>query len=217
MKTNVYVDGFNLYYGALRNDPQFKWLNLAEMSQQLLPKDQINKIRYFTARVTSWPHNAQAHDRQDIYLRALRTIPNLTIYYGRFATRSAKMPKDPLTYSLSLPNHPERVAVLKTEEKRSDVNLATLLLVDCFDDDFEQAVVVSNDTDLALPIDMVTSKFSKTVGVVNPHRENPIPRELKKVATWHRREINKKLLARSQFPNPMKDDSGSFRRPSRWR
>ena len=44
------------------------------------------------------------------------------------------------------------VQVMKSEEKGSDVNIASYLLVDAFDDDYEAAVVVSNDSDLAEPI-----------------------------------------------------------------
>jgi len=195
MATNVYIDGFNLYYGSLKDSPQFKWLNVAEMSQRLLPNHQINRIRYFTAHVVGWPHDQQAPDRQDIYLRALRTIQNLTIHFGRFATRSTKMPRDPLTYVPGQPNKPELVRVLKTEEKRSDVNLATLLLTDCFDNDFDEAVIVSNDSDLALPIETVTGKFGKPVLMMNPHPKRRISKELIAASTSQIRTINKKVLA----------------------
>lgn len=56
MQINVYVDGFNLYYGGLRNTP-YKWLNLLLMGQKLFPRDQINNIKYFTARVTARPND----------------------------------------------------------------------------------------------------------------------------------------------------------------
>ncbi len=48
MKTWVYVDGFNLYYGALKGTPH-KWLDLSRMSVLLLPGYQITKIKYFAA------------------------------------------------------------------------------------------------------------------------------------------------------------------------
>ena len=35
---NIYIDGFNLYYGALRNRwPQYKWLDLQGFCERLLP------------------------------------------------------------------------------------------------------------------------------------------------------------------------------------
>lgn len=40
MRTNVYVDGFNLYYGAVRKTP-YRWLNLDALFKLLLPKNTI--------------------------------------------------------------------------------------------------------------------------------------------------------------------------------
>ncbi len=215
MRTNVYIDGFNLYYGSLKAYPQFKWLDVAEMCRRLLPGHTINRIRYFTARVDALPHDPQAPDRQDIYLRALETIPDLTIHFGRFATRPTQMPTIPLTY-LPGQTRPRLATVLKTEEKRSDVNLATFLLVDCFDNDFDEAVIVSNDSDLVLPIEQVTTKFGKPVGVINPHPKGRISQELIKVTTFQIRTINKSVLSKSQFPKTLTDASGRFRRPRKW-
>ena len=45
MRTNVYIDGFNLFYGCLKGSP-YKWLNIEALCRRLLPKDQINRIRY---------------------------------------------------------------------------------------------------------------------------------------------------------------------------
>ena len=109
MQTNVYIDGFNLYYGALRDNPPLKWLDVSAMCRRLLPNDQMNRIRYFTARVGALPHDQQAPARQDVYLRALTTIPNLTIHYGWFARRSTRLPRDPITYSRAT-NRPEMVS-----------------------------------------------------------------------------------------------------------
>jgi hypothetical protein len=57
--TFVYVDGFNLYYGALKRTP-YKWLDLSKLSQIMLPSDRIESIQYFTARVSARPHNPSA-------------------------------------------------------------------------------------------------------------------------------------------------------------
>lgn len=178
MRTNVYIDGFNLYYGAVKGTP-YRWLDVAKLSRLLLPKSTINRIRYFTALVQSRPNNPQQGQRQQTYLRALQTIPNLTVHYGHFLSGPVRM---------LLTNPPVRgsrtVEVLKTEEKGSDVNLATFLLVDAFDQDYESAVIVSNDSDLALPIQFVQQKFGCPVGLLNPHR-NP-SQTLLKLATFYR-------------------------------
>lgn len=76
--TNVYVDGFNLFYGALRRT-SYRWLDLGTLCQVLLPNDAVRRIRYFTARVNSRPDDPGKSQRQDVYLRALVTIPELNL------------------------------------------------------------------------------------------------------------------------------------------
>ena len=214
MKTNVYIDGFNLYYGALKGTP-YKWLDLSLLCNNLLPDREVDSIRYFTARVTSLPHNREGPDRQDAYLRALETLPRLSIHFGRFSSRPASLPAYPLVYAA--PNAPaQTVRVLKTEEKRSDVNLATLLLIDCFDQDFDEIVVISNDSDLTLPIAYAATRFGKTVGVVNPHRRHRTSLELREIAKWTYRTINRSVLAASQFPDVVQHPRGPITKPASW-
>ena len=91
MATNVYIDGFNLYYGALKGTP-YRWVNLVALCRLTLPRDRINRIRYFTARLTSLPHNPGQPARQQIYLRALATLPEVEVYFGQFLSHVVKMP-----------------------------------------------------------------------------------------------------------------------------
>jgi hypothetical protein len=70
--TNVYIDGFNLYYGCLKGTPH-KWLDLDALCRRLLPKHRIGRIRYFTAIVSARPNDPSGPDRQRIYLRALES------------------------------------------------------------------------------------------------------------------------------------------------
>ena len=74
--TNLYVDGFNLYYRALRDTP-FRWLDLRQLGETLFPEDTVNSICYFTARLHARPDNPNQPRRQLIYLRALDTLPGL--------------------------------------------------------------------------------------------------------------------------------------------
>ncbi len=74
MKTYVYVDGFNLYYGAVKDTP-YQWLNINALCQHLLPKNDIAKIKYFTARVTGRPDDPDQPTRQQTFLRASRPYP----------------------------------------------------------------------------------------------------------------------------------------------
>jgi hypothetical protein len=218
LAADIYVDGFNLYYGSLAHSPH-KWLNIATMCQILFPTFAIKRIRYFTAIVKPLDHDPVAPLRQKIYLRALKTIPNLEIIQGLFVAWPRLMPQYPLAYTDSYvpPSRPpQKVQILKREEKGSDVNLASYLLVDCFDKDFDEAVVISNDSDLALPIEFVVKKFKKTVILVNPDRNNPPSGKLKSVASSFMTKINNSVLASSQFPATLTDSRGSFTKPSTW-
>ena len=122
MLTNVYVDAFNLYYGCLKGT-SYRWLDLDAFCRQLLPRDRIHRIRYFTALVSGRPGDVQQPQRQQTYLRALRTIPHLSIHLGHYLSHPVRMP-------LARPPSvgPQTVEVLRTEEKGSDVNLASYLL-----------------------------------------------------------------------------------------
>ena len=117
MKTIVYVDGFNLYYGALRGTP-YKWLDLAMLCRRLLPHNQVQRIKYFTARIQARAGDPDGPSRQDVYLRALRTVPNLEIIYGHFLSNKVRLP---------LADGSGFAEVVKTEEKGSDVNIAAHL------------------------------------------------------------------------------------------
>ena len=142
MRTNVYVDGFNLYYRCVRGTP-YKWLNIYRLCQLLLPENTINRVRYFTALVDARPNDPTQPQRQQAYIRALETIPGLSVHYGTFlSTKIWARVVNPA------PGVPDFVQVHKSEEKGSDVNLATNLLVDAFDCDYEVAIVISNDSDL---------------------------------------------------------------------
>ena len=202
---NVYVDGFNLYYGALKRTP-YKWLNLDALVQALLPSDTIQEIHYFTARVSSRPHNpTSAHD-QAIYIRALKTLPKVRIVYGHFLTHSVPMYLTNIT-------PPQRVWVDKTEEKGSDVNLASHLLRDAFLKRFEVATLITNDSDLAEPVRIVSQELRYPIGILNPHQFHS--RELRQYATFMKR-IRQGDLASSQFPNVIADKKGSFSKPLGW-
>ena len=90
MSTNVYIDGFNLYYGCLKGTP-YKWLDPAALARRLLPADTIKRIRYFTAKVQSRDNDPGSPQRQDTYLRALATLPGLSVHLGHFLTSRTRM------------------------------------------------------------------------------------------------------------------------------
>ena len=244
LRTCVYVDGFNLYYGALKGT-RFKWLDPVRLAALLPPRGyEIDRLRYFTARV-SGKLEPGAPARQQIYLKALATLPQVEIHYGRFLAKTAWRPlanlpvagrriETPRPVTLPSGDHrvrgarpqtlrvghypdrrgtegavrgepvtPPRDAVIAKfhtmEEKGSDVNLAAHLLNDAWKDRFEAAVVISNDTDLVVPIRMITQERRRPVFVVCPGRWQIAP-QLRDVAS-HVRHIRPGMLKRAQLPD----------------
>jgi uncharacterized LabA/DUF88 family protein len=209
LRAIVYIDGFNLYYGSLRPNPALKWMNPKRLVALIFPDINIRSLKYFTANVIDRPSDPTQSLRQQTYFRALRTLPDFEIIRGHYLSHAVKMP-------LETPVNGERYAtVIKTEEKGSDVNLASLMLVDCFKDKFDVAVLISNDSDLTLPLKMVREVFAKQVYVVNPQIGKKRSIQLGRNCDRHR-DVRKGHLIGSQFENPMIDSIGEFHKPTSW-
>lgn len=204
MRTVVYVDGFNLYYGALKGTP-YKWLDLQKLCQFLLPKNQIIGIKYFTAKVSARPNDPGQPTRQQTYLRALRTLPNLEIIFGHFLAHEIYMP---------LANNPNQsVKVIKTEEKGSDVNIAAHLVNDGHKGRYEVAVLITNDSDLLEPLKIARYELNLPVGILNPQKRPS--RVLVQHASFIKK-IRSGVLRTSQFPQVVRDANGTFHKPRGW-
>ena len=95
------------------------------------------------------------------------------------------------------------------------MNLATRLLVDGFNGDYEQAVVVSNDADFAGAMRYVRDDLGLRAVLVNPDPRNASPRDLADSATYVKR-LWKSHLRRSQLPDTLRDEIGSITKPAGW-
>ncbi len=217
MRTNIYIDGFNLYYRLLRENPQLKWLDLRALSAELLQsQNQIQTVRYYTARI-SGRIDPSAPGRQQVYLDALKTVPEITIHLGNFLVTKpwAGLVHPPQmrggTVPQFTPPFPVVAKVWKTEEKGSDVNLGSHLVRDAFQGNFDVAAVLSNDTDLIEPIRIVTEELGLPVGLLCPVIKPA--GGLEKVATFIR-HIRIQHLQASQFPNLI--SGTSIARPVTW-
>jgi len=205
-RTSVYVDGFNLYYGAVKGTPH-KWLNIRRMCELAFPKNEIHEIHYCTAIVTDAPWDPQQSLRQQTFIRALQTT-DVDVHYGSFQSNVVRMPlaKKPAKGS-------RLVEVIKTEEKGSDVALGALLVAHGYQKRYEAGIVVSNDSDLILPIRIVREDLGLPVGLLNPHKY--FSTELLKVATF-KKQIRTGVLAAAQFPDELEDADGTIRKPPTW-
>lgn len=225
MLTNVYVDGFNLYYGCLKGTPH-KWLNLEVLFDQILPKNTIQHIHYFTARVEARLSDPDVAVRQATYLRALGTLPRVSVHYGNFLSSPVRAPVlecgangQPLRQNgkLVVKRRPNGAVVMewvhKTEEKGSDVNLAAHLLRDALKAVTPCAVVVSNDSDLLEPIRMAQTDGGLTVGLITPRPNGSA--EMKRLADF-KRDVRPHHLASSQFPDVLRDAVGTITKPAGW-
>jgi uncharacterized LabA/DUF88 family protein len=243
MRVGVYVDGYNLYYGGRdlcgRSQPGWRWLDIRKMVDGVLarkprwPEASIHRLVYCTARIDVRT-NASGHGDQETYLRALSTSNCVDhIEYGRYVARTKVAPlatKDdrgrPILVTSSWPvmvldssskpvhNAQFLVSVLNTEEKGSDVNVASHLLIDALTGVVDAAVVVSNDSDLKLPIQKARDLIP--IGLINPQR-GYLAGDLKGRPTdgvgnhwWH--QLDPVDFANSQLPPQV----GSHSRPAGW-
>lgn len=206
MQTNVYVDGFNLYYGAVRGT-SFKWLNIRRYCELAFPSATIHEIHYCTAIVKDATWDPQQSLRQRTFIRALETT-GVQVHYGSFQRNIVDMP---------LANPPPKgarmVRVIKTEEKGSDVALGALLVAHGYQKRYQSAIVVSNDSDLVLPIKIVREELGLPVGILNPHKK--FAAELVKVATF-KKQVRAGVLRAAQFPETLKDQHGTITKPANW-
>lgn len=212
-KANFYIDGFNLYYGCVKGT-SWKWLDIGALCQRMYQELEINQIRYFTAPISSPPADQSGPQRQQIFLRALQTIPNMSIHQGSFQChpRNMRLVNPPQ-------GGPNYTDVYYTEEKGSDVNLASYLLFDGFKNDYEVAIVVSNDSDLCEPIRLARVELGLQVGVLVPTvaRERYPSHDLKQVSDPRfYRKIREKGLKACQFPPSLTDAKGKFSKPPSW-
>ena len=118
LRTIVYVDGFNLYYGAVK-DTKHKWLDLQRFFVALRQHDDVVAIKYFTAIV-----KGSGEARQSTYLSALATCPLVEVILGRFKNKRIKCHS---TSCPMPPNNPGRFFP-QPEEKRTDVNIAVKMI-----------------------------------------------------------------------------------------
>ena len=206
-KTNIqrviaYVDGFNLYFGLKeRRWRRYYWLNIKELVTSLLKENQqLIVTKYFTARISGPPDKQK---RQSIFLEALSTLSDFEIFYGHYLSSLVSCNKCGRNWR-------------DFEEKMTDVNIATEILADAFEDRFDTAILISADSDLVPPVRKIKAIFPKKRIVVffppdrfSMHLKNSADVQL---------GLGRGSFAKSQFPDQIqKADSVLLTRPSQWR
>ena len=239
LRIGVYIDGFNLYYGGnnLVGNPSWKWLDVRRLVQNHLPSSEpwstgeIIRVIYSTAEITK---PAEILQRQQAYIEALRVSGSVDhVIYGKYKTykdenfaalgyytkfKRVSLTSDPLPEELWFKIDSENLVVVsheRKEEKGSDVNLASNLLIDLLTDKLDAAVVITNDTDLAFPISYARQLVP--VGLINP-RGSKTPTDLKGAPAegvgnhwWY--TLKAEDLLSAQLP----EEFEGLRRPREWR
>ncbi|MBS3966597.1 MAG: NYN domain-containing protein [Truepera sp.] len=204
--STIYVDGFNLYYGALRRGP-YKWLNLERFFTLLRQDDEIRKIWYFTALIDG-PNRAN----QETYLRALRTTPLVGIQHGRYKQKIVRCNVTNCRY--------RGVREFRApEEKGTDVKIALQMLDDAYQGSCDRMVLVSGDEDLLPAVELIKQRFphlSMTVYVPARDPRRAAATRLRKASDKHK-TLPLALLSAAQFPPTITTPSGeTIQKPTSW-
>jgi len=196
----VYVDGFNLYFGMIEAGFDYcKWLNLKLLANNLInDKQEVIEVKYFTSRVSN---NPDKQKRQSIYLEALVSV-GVKIYYGHYQ-------RDTITCKVCgsvWPNY---------NEKMTDVNIATQIILDAYKNEYDAAILISGDSDLVPPIKAVHENFKnkRVIVAFPPKRFNNSVALVAKGSFI----IGRKKLVDSQFDEEVtKRDGFKLKKPTDW-
>lgn len=243
MKVGVYVDGFNVYFGGRSlcggGTAGWRWLDLRSLSADLVGRRHswsgatVGRVVYCTALIDGATNEGGRRD-QDSYIRAIQAAGTVDhIELGHYVTRCKTAPLatrgpggKPILTEANWPvmvrtaagknarGATFMVSYAHREEKGSDVNLASHLLVDVFTQQVDAAIVLSNDSDLRYPIQ--EARKLVPVGMVNPSR-NQLAGDLRGQAGdgvgrhwWYQ-------LTATEFRNhQMPDPAAGVSRPTGW-
>lgn len=236
LRTRVYIDGYNFYYGRLKRT-SYKWLDLeALFVKEIIPSamppvggapqsfEMVEPgIMFFTAPILG--RFASGHDSlasQQAYHNALEKHlgSRLSIVKG-FHSSSTPWP-----YKFvegKKPNESEKVRVWKLEEKQTDVNIALQMYRDVSKGAVDQCVLVTNDSDMVPALQALREDTPAQIGVVLPVRPSTGKKsfrapgnELQKLSHWTYHEISDDILQRAQLPDVVPGRKKPSFKPSTW-
>ncbi len=218
MRTIVYVDGYNLYYGLLRKS-KLKWLDLYALFKDHVLDEaaELIEVRYYTAPVLGrMSDSEESPQRQRLYLQALRKQrpQGLTIIEGRIL---ASTPYQRLYKPIPEAPHLTKVQVYDFNEKKTDVNLASDMLAGAWTGAYDQVVLCSNDSDLEGALATIRRYHPNIrIGLVAPipgddHRR--IATDLSQYADW-KKILSPVHIANAQLPDRI--PHSRLQKPDTW-
>lgn len=243
MRIGVYIDAYNLYYGGRnhcgRGVAGWRWLDVRALSEALVREQPawaggfVERLVYCTARIDGRT-NPEGHSEQDVYLKALLAMNSVDhIEYGNYVSRvkqSVLATRDkkgrPEVFTSNWPvmiqdesgekveNAKFMVSYLHNEEKGSDVNVAAHLLADVIIGRVDAAIIVTNDSDLRLPIQMARNLVP--VGLVNPNTGHLAGALRATPAEGVGKHWFRQLEPRHFLENQLANPANGFTRPAAW-
>jgi uncharacterized LabA/DUF88 family protein len=148
----VFIDGSNLYYGVKAVTGRAT-IDFGRFAANLCgPKRRLIHAHYYNVPVHQL-NNAAVYAGQQRFLNRIRTIPHLSVHLGRLVARDRDetCPKCGATYKVSY-----------RTEKGVDVQIAAHMLVHAFDNQYDTAILVSQDGDFA-PVVAEIRRLGKSV------------------------------------------------------
>jgi uncharacterized LabA/DUF88 family protein len=210
-RARLYIDGFNFYYAIKKFCDGAKlhlgWCDFAELFRaHLAPGTDLVEIKYFTARVESRALEVEEDERarQELWLRATTTMPNLTLIEGFYQRGSSRE----LGRRLGVQHHAKcrdcPIKEKKRVEKQTDVNIAVHMIRDAaLYHDYDKAILISADQDLRPAATAVaewpTRKMTASVWFPLDDVALPNPKSLPPRIEYHR--ITEEMLATSRLPD----------------
>lgn len=204
-KSIIYIDGFNLYYGAIKGSPH-KWLDLEKFFTLLRQHDDIQQIYYFTA----WARGP-AVNRQQPYLRALETLPLVTTVVSRHKRKRFECRVNACTHAGSR-------FYSGVEEKRTDVAIAVQMVDDAYNGLCDTQVLVSGDSDLVPALDRIRENHPQVRLIAYIPARGPARGAATEVraAVHQHRTLPLALLSKCHLPNPVLANGTQIHKPASW-
>ncbi len=155
-RVTFYIDGFNFYFGLKRTKKidsdwrNFYWIDVVKLCESFLGENQIlEKVIYFTAS----PLSPIKNSRQSAFLNANKLIngERFEIVRGKYLDKHIICP-----YC--------KGDISRPEEKKTDVNISIRMVEDCVLGKTDIVALVSADSDLVPPIELIQRLFPQ-VGI----------------------------------------------------
>ena len=195
IRVACFIDGFNLYHAITKlGRNELKWVNLRQLMEQFIDPNshEIVAVYYFSAFAYWLPGATKRHQA---YIDALRFY-GVTPVMGRFKEKELSCKRCGRAW-------------IAHEEKQSDVNIAVWMVREAYRDNYDEAFLVSQDSDLVPALEFIRElPKQRKIKIIGPPNR-PHSKELSKLST-KLTKIKTVHLERCLLPAEIKDENGNL-------